>query len=255
MPPQQRIHFPLRWNIKLRPFFPYLGSKWSLSKYYPTPDYGEIIEPFAGSACYSLAYPNAEVLVRYLNPDVCAVWEYLISVDEAEIAALPTVTLGTDLNALDIPEPARILIGLCSTVSSRTRHTQVTAYGMSKRPKDRGRSNWDARFRPRIISQLAAIRHWRVECGRYQDCVRDTPATWFIDPPYQEKGHMYPWGRDIDFKDLAGWCLERPGQIIVCEGGGNWLPFRPLRLWQSTVTRKRYTETVFTRPCQTALLF
>ncbi|KKK76293.1 hypothetical protein LCGC14_2865080, partial [marine sediment metagenome] len=36
--------------------WPYFGSKQSLVKYYPAPEYSDIIEPFAGSAKYSLKY-------------------------------------------------------------------------------------------------------------------------------------------------------------------------------------------------------
>lgn len=46
--------------MTLHPFFPYYGSKWSLGPLYPAPRHDRIIEPFAGSACYSLHHPERD---------------------------------------------------------------------------------------------------------------------------------------------------------------------------------------------------
>ena len=74
------------------------------------------------------------------------------------------------------------------------------------------------------------MKHWRLIEGDYSSapCIE---ATWFIDPPYQNgAGSGYRFGtRHIDYGMLAGWVLERTGQVICCEGAGaDWLPFHLL---------------------------
>jgi site-specific DNA-adenine methylase len=49
--------------MSLRPFFTYTGGKYRLAPRYPEPRHNLIIEPFAGSAGYSLRHPEREVLL------------------------------------------------------------------------------------------------------------------------------------------------------------------------------------------------
>jgi hypothetical protein len=44
----------MRRNLGLEPMFTYLGGKWRLAPKYPPPIHDTIIEPFCGSAGYSL---------------------------------------------------------------------------------------------------------------------------------------------------------------------------------------------------------
>jgi site-specific DNA-adenine methylase len=74
---------------QLHPFFSYFGSKFRLAKFYPEPQCDEIIEPFAGSAGYSLLYPNKQVTLYELYEPIVELWDYLIKVPEQEILALP----------------------------------------------------------------------------------------------------------------------------------------------------------------------
>lgn len=76
--------------MKLKPFFTYFGGKYRLAPKYPKPLYGTIIEPFAGSAGYSLRYPDREIILNDLDPVISGIWEYLIKVKEDEILALPS---------------------------------------------------------------------------------------------------------------------------------------------------------------------
>ena len=75
--------------MRLRPFFSYYGSKWRLAPKYSKPKFDTIIEPFAGSASYSLLYPKRKVKLIDLDDNICILWEYLINVKEKEIRALP----------------------------------------------------------------------------------------------------------------------------------------------------------------------
>lgn len=78
----------------LHPFFSFFGSKWRLAPSYPRPEASTIIEPFAGSAGYSLRYPAHRVKLFDIDPVVVGVWKYLIAVSERELLRLPDVRRG-----------------------------------------------------------------------------------------------------------------------------------------------------------------
>ena len=50
----------------------------------------------------------------------------------------------------------------------------------------------------------------------------------------------------IDYPSLGNWCMERKGQVIVCEQeGADWLPFEVLR--ETTNSQdKKYKEMIWT---------
>lgn len=97
-----------RVDVKLRPFFPYFGGKFRLAPKYPKPRWSTIIEPFAGSAGYSVRYHTRNVILYDLNAEVYCTWDYLIRVSAAEILRLPLVF--DDVRDLNIPQEARWLI-------------------------------------------------------------------------------------------------------------------------------------------------
>src|ERR1017187_10399378 len=86
------------------------GSKWRIAPRYPAPVCETIIEPFAGSAGYSLRYPHHQVRLYDLDAIVCGIWDYLIKVSEAEVMALPT-----DIRHVDelrgVPQEGRWVVG------------------------------------------------------------------------------------------------------------------------------------------------
>lgn len=90
-------------------------------------------------------------------------------------------------------------------------------------------SSWENGVRQRIADQLKHIRHWKVKLGSYAE-LPNRLATWFVDPPYQNKcGRSYRFHK-VDFDHLGLWCKSRLGQVIACEQeGADWLPFQPLR--------------------------
>src|SRR5882672_3716631 len=75
--------------MPLRPFFPYYGSKYKSSRLHPKPYHDTIVEPFAGSACYSLFYYHHNVILNDLSEEICGIWSYLINVTEEEFRSLP----------------------------------------------------------------------------------------------------------------------------------------------------------------------
>jgi hypothetical protein len=227
---------------KLRPFFGFYGGKWrDALKQYPAPLFDLVIEPFAGSAGYSLRYPNRKIVLWEIDPIIAQVWRYLISVQESEILSIPDLRPEESVDDLHISQEAKWLVGFwLNRGISRPRKTPSKWMRNGVRPG----SFWGGRVRHTIASQLEYIRHWDVNEGSYSDCHIPKKATWFIDPPYQETGHHYRFGSDqIDYKSLADWCVSRPGQVIVCENSGaNWLPFRALSDVKTTRVDRRSKE-------------
>jgi len=58
----------------VRSFFYFYGGKWLAAPRYPAPRYDTIIEPFAGSAGYSLRYPDKRVVLVERDPKIAATW-------------------------------------------------------------------------------------------------------------------------------------------------------------------------------------
>lgn len=214
----------------LRPFFPFYGSKWRSAPFYPAPAYSTIIEPFAGSAGYSLTYPTRNIVLVDADPTIAALWRYLIRVSPDEILRLPDIEPGEDVHdRTHLPE-ARALIGFWINRGSSTPKRLRSAFSSRT---DKAQLVWGGRARERIAAQLPFIRHWRIIEGSYEN-VDAPPSTFFIDPPYLDKGRYYRY-RNIDYARLAMWCKERRGQVIVCENAGaTWLPFEPLATIKAT---------------------
>lgn len=209
--------------------FSFYGAKWRLAPKYPAPIYDRIVEPFAGSAQYSLLYPDKKIVLVDRDPIIVAVWRYLFRVTQSEILSLPTVFDGS-VDQLPICQEARWLIGFWLNNAVPT-----PCKTMSKWGRNGGTSFWGRNIQYRIASQLQFIRHWRIYHNEYKD-IPNIKATWFVDPPYNNKaGQRYRWGsKKIDFAHLGKWCRQRKGQAIVCENeGATWLPFEPLMLTQN----------------------
>lgn len=212
----------------LKPFFSFFGSKFRVAKYYPQPFHNLIIEPFCGSAGYSLNYPHHEIRLYDLDPLIYWLWEYLIKVKESEILSLPNIVDHVDEHIL-IPEQ-KWLIGF--NLNKATTRPRKSATDWAKESS----GFWSKELKTRIASQLKWIRHWKIFHKSYK-YVDNRVATWFIDPPYQYlKSHYVK--NEIDYKHLGSWCQERSGQTIVCEQlGANWLPFKKLTDIHTTENR------------------
>ena len=223
----------------LRPFFPYYGGKWRFARRYPSPRYRRIVEPFAGSAGYSVRYSAHRVELNDAFGAVVDTWTYLAGADPHQISALPDILLDQTVDL--VPLAARPLVGWwlnkaknrpCRSPSAWMRAWLTNEKEKARRPV----SYWGAGVRQRLAEQIGAIRHWQVSHGSYESLDTSQPATWFIDPPYQRAGAHYPKGsQQIDFAHLADWCRSLRGQIIVCENeGAEWLPFLGLGLSKAT---------------------
>lgn len=225
--------------MKLKPFFSYYGGKYRAAPKYPQPEYDTIVEPFAGSAGYSVRNYTRKIVLVDLNPDIVDTWKYLIQVTPEDVLNLPDLEEGQTVNDVDVPDPrARLLMGWWCNPASASPRKQMSKWALKARAQSQ--LYWGARVRERIATQVPFIRHWSVAHGRYEDIATDLEATWFVDPPYSTPaGRHYPFD-SVDFAHLGAWCKNRRGQVIVCEQqGAEWLPFRPFMEMRATSGKGR----------------
>lgn len=201
----------------------YYGAKTNIVHLYPPPKYGKIIEPFAGTARYSLKYWDREVLLVDKYDVIIKIWKWLQQCSPGDILGLPRLKAGENINDFNFDcEDARLLMGfLIGFGFYSPRHSATVR--LWQRPNQ---LNYSLN---RIAGELHKIKHWQFECKSYEE-VENECGTWFIDPPYQFGGHAYVIGnKDINFNQLAGWCNSREGQVIVCENNkADWMKFNPL---------------------------
>ena len=212
--------------------FSYYGSKSKVVDLYPSPKFGKIIEPFAGSARYSLKYFDREVILVDKYPVIVDLWKWLQQTSESDIMGLPNLENGQSLDNFDLPKEAKYLIGFCINGGSAQPKKTVKDF-----------SNWNEQKRI-IAKSLCKIRHWVIRLGQFDE-LENVEATWFIDPPYQFGGEWYVKNnKSINFDELGAWCKSRNGQVIVCENTkANWLPFYPMR--QMTGAYDTTTEAIW----------
>ena len=224
--------------------FYYYGAKNLLSRYYPSPKYNLIVEPFAGSAAYSCYHLSKSKFLKALICDkddsVTEAWNFLLRCSEKDITNFPTPAIGE--YAYDF------LVKTCavSNASSKCNKMRYTE-----------RLDRVFQIQKRRILKLLPIRD-RIKFvhGSYED-LQNVESTWFIDPPYQvvnKNGSVFQNGdgysrecgtAQIDFCQLKDFCLERKGQVIVCEKeGADWLPFASFRTNKTSLNRN-YNEVVF----------
>ena len=263
----------------MQPLFPYYGSKHRGAKHYGPPRRDEVVEPFAGSAAYSLYWNVRRVALYDLSEPVCAAWHWLINCSEADVLALPDV-FRSDEEWLELPlGPRQIVYWWCryarcdvgtslpKSYLDFTRDRRVTGrfesfvrYNRTKGqtyPIDRlaDRVFWGPRRKRRIIEQKPMISEWTVEQADYRS-IPLVEAHWHVDPPYQGKpGRGYIHNK-IDFDALADWCRSLPGAVDVCENlGAEWLPFEPLYDSRNAGNRNSSREVVWRKDPATCPLF
>ncbi len=203
--------------------FSYYGSKSKIVNYYPPPKHKLIIEPFAGSARYSLKYWRNDILLVDKYPVVIEVWKYLQQCTPADILKLPKPLIGDDLRKYEqLSEIEKRFMGfIVQAAQGKPANTVTKMSAFYTNTSD---------IREQIAGELYKIRHWVIMQGCYKDIPNDT-CTWFIDPPYQYGGqHQYKFNnKSINFEHLADWCKSRNGQAIVCENTkADWMPFKPM---------------------------
>lgn len=207
--------------------FYYFGRKKQTAKNYPLPLFTTIVEPFAGSASYSLHGENwkREIIIIDNNPVVIGIWNYLLSASVSDIESLPNLQIGENVdNFKYLSNEEKNLIGLHINPGSSVPKKTTTKF---------------SRWRPGkeyIVKNLFKIKHWKFlpgSCFEHSELLKKTSATYFIDPPYYGQGKQYAGGNsNLDYEKLSEFILSLTGQVIVCEGAdhNNWLPFKELNI-------------------------
>ena len=203
----------------------YYGSKGKIVKEYPFPTESKIVEPFAGSARYSLLHWEKEVILVDKYNVITDLWGWLQKCVPSDILSLPSLNGGDnldDIKSLSLNEK-RLLGFLINQGSSTPKKTVSKIFGNGKM------GELIERDKKRIASNLHKIRHWTIIHGDYL-CLSDIKATWFIDPPYQHGGQWYKSSvnnQHIDFQSLSEWSRNRQGQVVVCENSkADWMNFK-----------------------------
>ena len=231
--------------MTLKPFFTYYGGKYRIAPRYPKPYYSRIIEPFCGSAGYSLRHYGKTVKLYDLNERIVGVWNYIFKVSANEILSLPEKF--DDVRSLKVCQEAKWLIGYwCNKGSCEPKNMPSTWMKSGVRPN----SQWGPAIKNRIAGQLDSVRHWTCERKGYSELSNDLPSTWFIDPPYSSSaGRLYTYD-EIDYEQLGDWCKRRRGQKIVCEmDGADWLDFKPFvtaKGLEGPKGKKKIKEVIYT---------
>ena len=219
----------------------YYGRKTKVINKYPEPIHNTIIEPFAGTAVYSLHKDNwnKQVILIEKYDVIVDLWHYLQRASEEDILSLPDMSCGESLDIhTQLSKEERYLIGFA--INEGSANPKVTA---SKKPSF---NNWN-KNKPKIAANLHKIKHWDIRQGEYDEFedVNNLKATWFIDPPYQNGGQYYRH-KFSDYDKLADYCKTRNGQIIVCENTkADWLDFKPLVEMQGQLHKT--TEAIWTK--------
>ena len=199
----------------------YYGRKTKVIDYYPHPIHDKIIEPFAGTAVYSLYNNNWEKDITLLDKYdiVIKTWHYLQNTTREQILSLPEMNYKDKIDDHEyLSQEEKWLIGF-------------NINGGSTQPKKTTmKFNVWNRVKLQIADNLYKIKHWDIREGDYHD-LDNVEATWFIDPPYQHGGKYYRHGtKNLDFQELGEWSTSRNGQIIICENTkADWLDFKPLK--------------------------
>lgn len=218
----------------MKPFFTYYGGKYRAAPKYPTPQHDSIIEPFAGSAGYSVRHYEKNVTLVDLDEKVAATWRYLQRTTKSEILRLP-LEVETTVDDLSVCQEAKYVIGWWLNKGAASPMKSPSRWMRDSIRCPPGGLFWGEKVRQRIADQIDLIRHWTIIEGSFWDVI-DLKGTWFIDPPYQKAGKNYrKSSKQIDFESLAIFCQIVEGQVIVCENeGADWLPFKPFISLQGT---------------------
>lgn len=216
-----------------RPFFSYYGSKWNGSRHYGAPRHDLVIEPFAGSAAYSVRWNCRNVRLYDISKDMVDLWSWLIACNADDILSIPASFEAMDeVLALDRGPQllARFWVSKGRCEPSNTLSPWYFQWRSSNSCKV-----WGEAVKRRVADQKWIIERWTVEQLSW-DAIPLSEAHWHVDPPYNNAaGSRYPNSK-IDFDALGNWCQSLPGHVDVCENeGADWLPFQ--KLYESPTLR------------------
>lgn len=213
-------------NKTPRPFFSYYGAKWTGAKHYGAPRRDLVIEPFAGSACYSTRWACEKVRLYDVSLDICDLWDFLICGSEKDIAEIPDSF--QSMEQIDRLGRGQSLLVRFWVAKGRAEPSgRISPWYFKWRSSSDCRV-WGPSVKARIIRQKALISKWSIDCLSWEK-IPLVEAHWHVDPPYSNHaGSRYPNSK-VNFDALGVWCKSLPGAVDVCENvGADWLEFEPL---------------------------
>jgi hypothetical protein len=219
--------------------FCWFGSKWNASKLYPAPIFDTIIEPFAGSAAYSLRYLEKKVIIAEANPELYELWVWLTGdASRGDIMEIPlNLEIGLDIRSLGLTRGQMLLLKMCQRSNNVGDCWTVSKWGCAP-------GHWTESMRKRVASQVEMIKHWTVErCGiKLMERRKREPVTWLIDPPYQYN-YQYQRPLNLSYSELGSMIKNLRGQVIGCEARctktGRAPTYLPFSDFMETVTSRR----------------
>lgn len=238
--------------MKIGPMFKWFGSKWQSAKRYPAPEHDTIIEPFAGGAGYSLNYVEHNVILWDDDLLVSTLWDWLIHTATSQLILDIPVGLseGLDIRLLGLTAGQELLLKHWQRTNNVGDCWTISPWGSKP-------GQWTANTRARLAEEISAIKHWTL--AHTVDYI-DTPATWYIDPPYL---YNYRYNKNFpafDYNALVSFVqtISRKSLVIVCEAKhpitGQIPGYLPFVDSHSSVTSRRKTtqshhsrEVVYTR--------
>ena len=191
--------------------------------YYPKPKYDKVIEPFAGSAAYSMKYWDKDVWINEKDIKIHELWRWLIKdCSENDLINLPILESGESLNdeKYSYLKPAeQWLIGFYLNSGSAQPKRSPAKF-----------NKWNEKTIKDLVTFLPNIKHWNITNLDYKE-MENLEGTYHVDPPYAGNGGKYykHGSKFIDYTHLSDWCKERNGQVMVCENSeATWMDFKPL---------------------------
>jgi len=218
----------------------YYGAKTNVIDLYPKPVYDTIIEPFAGTARYALKYFEKEVILIDKYPVIVDIWKWMQQCSPNDILSLPRFKPYETLEDYTFDcEAARLFMGFIIGCGAERPRIKSSDRITIQRPNH---VNYNLK---RIAANLFKIKHWNILHGSYDD-IENITASWFIDPPYQFGGDAYVMSnKKICFQNLAEYCKNRNGQVIVCENTkADWMDFVPVKMQRGSLFST--TEAIWT---------
>jgi len=227
--------------VKVGPLFKWFGSKWQSAKRYPAPKHETVVEPFCGGAGYSLNHCDKKVVIWDDDPNVAALWGWLIhSATSSSVLEIPVgLPVGFDIRSTGLASGQQLLLKHWQRTNNVGDCWTISPWGHLP-------GQWTENTRARVAEEVCAVKHW--EFGDTFAYV-DFPCTWFIDPPYLFNYRYRADLPDFDFEQLS--CLEqtisRQSQVIVCEAKckktgkiPGYLPF--VESHSSVTSRRKSTQ-------------
>lgn len=222
------------------PLFKCFGSKWTSSKLLPPPTGKIIVEPFAGSAGYSMRHCEHEVVLYEANLHLRTLWKWLIEdASEQAVREVPiNIPQGTDIRTLGLSNGQALLLKNWQRTNNIGNLWTTSSWGHLP-------GQWTANTRARVAEEVALVKHWSISAevdGLSAFTLhKGQKFTFMIDPPYQ---YNYKYSSEPLDYSLLGYLVQGvEGQVLALEGlctkTGAMPEYLPFEHFATQVTSRR----------------